>query len=76
MYTEERHEKGLGVDKKQAVITTSEVEEVLWEKVILGDQNPEQLLKTLHYLIGLNRGVPAAVHKDLKDGVRMEYSWR
>ena len=48
------------------------MEEILWEKGILGDQNPEQLLQTLHHFIELNRSVPAAVHKDLKDGVRME----
>ena len=73
-HMKERREKGLGVDKKQAEIITYEMEEVLWEKGILGDKNPEQLLQTLYYLIGVNMGLRAAEHKDLKDRVQLEVS--
>ena len=50
------------------------MEEVLWEKGILGDKNPEQLLQILYYLIGVNMGLRAAEHNDLKDGVQLEVS--
>ena len=73
-YMKERPEKGLGVDKKQADIITYKMKEVLWEKSILGDRNPEQLVQTLYYPIGVNMGLLATEHKDPKDAVQLEVS--
>ena len=48
----ERTAKGLA-KKKQAEIISFAVEELLWEKCVLGDSNPLQLLWTMVFLLGL-----------------------
>ena len=39
---------GLGVKKRQAEPITTEEEDLLWEKVLLGDCSPQALLDTMH----------------------------
>ena len=41
------HSKGIGTTKKQTEVISNELEELLWEKNILGDDMPEKLLYTL-----------------------------
>ena len=48
----ERTKQGLA-RKTQSEIISFAVEELLWEKGVLGEDNPEQLLWTVLYLIGL-----------------------
>ena len=45
--------KGKGSGKKQAEPLTTEEEEMLWNRKILGDHNPQALLHTVFYMIGL-----------------------
>ena len=45
--------KGLGSHHKQAEPLTVEEEDLLWEKKILGDHNPQTLLNTMIYMNGL-----------------------
>jgi hypothetical protein len=42
------------LSKKQADIVTEEYENMMWDKAVLGMDNPKQLLDTLVYSIGLN----------------------
>ena len=44
---------GKYVHKKKACVITVEMEEILWEKGLLGDNSPQVLCDTLVYLIGL-----------------------
>ena len=46
--------QSLGIDKKQADVISVEQEEILWSTGILGSDEPQQLLNTVVYLIGLN----------------------
>ena len=43
---------GKGTQKKAEIITY-EAEEILWEKGILGDGNPQSLLDTILFMNGL-----------------------
>ena len=45
--------KGLGTKTKKAEIITEAEEDKLWEKGELGDKNPQALLNTIVYMIGL-----------------------
>ena len=45
---------GLGLARKQGEIITSDEEEQLWSKGVLGDSSPQQLLDTLIYLFGIH----------------------
>ena len=45
--------KGLGSKKRQAEVLTRKNEEKLWEKGLLGDSNPKQLLNTIIFCNGL-----------------------
>ena len=49
----ERHSQGLGVRKSSDIITIDH-ENKLFNKGLLGDENPEQLLRTVIYMIGLH----------------------
>jgi hypothetical protein len=49
----------LGLNRKQAEVISVEIEKLLWEQGILGSENPECLLRTVFYLIGLNYGMRA-----------------
>ena len=44
---------GKYIHKKKAIIITVEMEEILWEKGLLGDYSPQVLLNTMVYMIGL-----------------------
>ena len=48
------HRKGIGTFKKRAQIISSDLEEQLWQEDILGDDNPQKLLDTLVFCLGLN----------------------
>ena len=45
---------GIGSVKKQAEPLTIEEEELLWQKKLLGDHNPQSLLNTMMYMNGLH----------------------
>ena len=45
--------KGIGSKKKQAEPLTEQEEEILWEKGMLGDANPQTLLDTIVFMNGL-----------------------
>ncbi len=45
--------KGLGV-KQSATMVSKENEEVMWQKGILGEDDPSQLLDMVLYLLGIN----------------------
>ena len=45
--------QGLGV-KQSASVVSKASEEIMWEKGILGEDNPTQLLDTILYLLGIN----------------------
>ena len=45
---------GVGLTRKQGEIITLREEEQLWEKGVLGDSQPQQLLDTLVYLFGIH----------------------
>ena len=36
----------------EAEVITNEIEDLLWEKDVLGDSSPQQLLGTLKYICG------------------------
>ena len=48
------HSLGLGVRKKQAEPTTTKEENLLWERGLLGEQNPQALLDTMLFLCGIH----------------------
>ena len=52
-------QKKLGLKPRQAVVVSEEIENFLWDKSFLGNSNPEVLLRTTFYLIGLNFGMRA-----------------
>ena len=52
-------QKKLGLKPWQAVVVSEEIENFLWDKSVLGNSNPEVLLRTTFYLIGLNFGMRA-----------------
>lgn len=61
----EQAEKGLGVQKERDYVT-EEQEEVLWEKGLLGTENPDQLRLTLFFLLGKHFGLGGgSEHRDL-----------
>ena len=49
-----RHEAGIGNKVKQAEILNLSDEEILWSMGLLGSYNPQVLLNTLIYLLGLH----------------------
>ncbi|XP_060572537.1 uncharacterized protein KIAA1958-like [Ruditapes philippinarum] len=49
--------QGVGFIKKQAAAITKEQENALWEQGILGNENPQSLLYTIFWTIGVNFGL-------------------
>ena len=45
---------GIGIRVRKADIITLVDEDYLWQSGILGSENPQQLLETVVYLVGLN----------------------
>ena len=61
--------QGIGANKRQADVITEEQENILWENGILGSDNPEQLLDTLIFQLGLNFALRAGQeHRNLRHG--------
>ena len=50
----ERAEANIGMVKKQVQVITLEYENELWERVILGEHDPDPLRNTVLFLIGIN----------------------
>ena len=50
----ERVSAGIGIRVKKADTISVLDEEILWKNCILGSENPQQLLETVVYLVGLN----------------------
>lgn len=50
----ERSKLGMSLNKRQAQVITMEMEETLWTKRHLGDHDPETLLNTIVYTLGLH----------------------
>ena len=48
------HEAGIGRKVRQAEVLNASQEEILWSKGLLGTSNPQVLLDTLVYLLGLH----------------------
>ena len=67
--------QGLGIEKNQADVITTEQEEILWSKGILGCSNPRTLLNTMVYLIGLHFALRAEQeHRNLRFGEESQIS--
>ena len=49
----------IGMVKKQAGMITDNIQNELWEKGILGEENPDQLHSTVLFLLGWNLGLRA-----------------
>ncbi len=65
-----RARKGVVRAERQAEVITTEEEEQLWSRGILGSDTPRKLLHTLVYLIGLNYALRAGQeHRSLRFGV-------
>ena len=61
--------EGHVIPKNQAQPISYAEEETLWQMELLGDSNPEQLINTLIYLIGINFTLCSGEeHKELKTG--------
>ena len=54
---QDRTRAGIGINKRQAGVITIEQEAELWERGILGSDNPEKLLRTVFWIIGLHFGL-------------------
>ena len=50
----ERTAMNIGVNTKQAQLITYDMEEILWQKGILGESTPDQLRDTVQFLLGFN----------------------
>ncbi len=63
----ELSQKGVVTAKKQSQPLMHSEEEKLWELGLLGDSNPEQLLNTVIYLLGVHLALQGVQeHKDLE----------
>ena len=63
-------QKKLGLKPRQALVVSEEIENFLWDKSFLGNSNPEDLLRTTFYLIGLNFGMRAGdEHRKLSSDI-------
>ena len=64
--TKECAQNNIRTVKRQVNVFTYEYENMMWDKNILGEQNPDQLRQTVMFLIGINCGVRAGdEHHDL-----------
>lgn len=68
---------GLGTKKKQAETISIDQENKMWTEGILGEDNPQKLLDTIIYLIGLNFALRAGKeHRDLRVGENTQCSMK
>ena len=63
----ERAKEGIGANKPEREFVSHEHEEILWSKGILGESNPDQLHRTVFFLIGSRFGLRGCKeHFDLR----------
>ena len=68
---------GIGGAAQPTQEITEEEEELLWEKGILGSSTPQQLIKTLFYLIGVHFALRGGQeHHQLRAGADSQFSIR
>ncbi|XP_048255263.1 uncharacterized protein KIAA1958-like [Haliotis rufescens] len=66
--------QGIGIVKRQAEVISVDQEDMLWEKGMLGEGTPQQLLDTMVYLIGLNCALRAGdEHRYLRTGPNSQF---
>lgn len=67
--------EGVGLQKRKAEFISIELEEQLWIDGHLGVEKPEQLLRTILYLIGLHFGLRARKeHRQLRFGENSQFT--
>ena len=68
---------GLGITVRKADIITKMDEDILWHRGILGTENPEQLMHTVLYLVGLYCALRAGKeHRNLRSiPFDSQFSW-
>ena len=73
----QRTSAGLGITVRKADIITKMDEDILWCRGILGTENPEQLLHTVLYLVGLHCALRAGKeHRNLRSiPFDSQFSW-
>ena len=73
----ERVSAGIGISVKKADVISLLDEDYLWEKGILGSENPQQLLDTVVYLVGLNCALRAGKEHRVLHSISFEsqFSW-
>ena len=63
----ERAKEGVGANRPEHEFVSHEHEEILWSKGVLGESNPDQLRKTIFFLIGSRFGLcRRKEHHDLR----------
>ena len=63
----ERAMEGVGANRPECESVSHEHEEILWKKGVLGESNPDQLHKTIFFLIGCRFGLHGRKeHYDLR----------
>ena len=68
-----RARRGLVCDKRQPLVITTDEEDILWNTHVLGDDNPNKLVATLFYFIGLNFALRGGQeHRDLRVGINSQ----
>ena len=76
----EKVQQGVGLFRKKAEVISVEIENSLWENGILGCHDPETLLHTVFWIIGINFGLRGGQeHRDLSmENFRLEKNteWR
>lgn len=50
---------------EKATVVTEDMEKDLWEKGVLGDSNPQKLLDTVIYTLGVQLALRASEHRSL-----------
>ena len=54
---QEQAKEGVGANRPECEFVSHEHEEILWSKGVLGESNPDQLRKTVFFLIGSRFGL-------------------
>jgi hypothetical protein len=54
---------GIGLERKQAEVITSDMEMMMWEQGVLGEDNPKALLNTVFHLLGLHFALRGGVEQ-------------